>query len=214
MKLDIMGEDTPGPGSYRGKKDMSETPRMPSSAFRSSFAQRAKTPAETPGAGAVRAQPRVCRAVACQRWRRHAQQGADRFTQGARRPTMGRRSGHVRGARRRLSGCVGREVSRAHEPLEPWLRLAPACARAAIPEGAGRHARPWRVRVRAAEMRRVDGHASAFKSGSHRLQVEEQSGDPGAYDPNAQPRPCARGDVVVWPLEPRRLRRFRRLVVS
>merc|ERR1719230_972139 len=31
---------------------------------------------------------------------------------------------------------------------------------------------------------RVDGHASAFKSGSHRLQVEEETGDPGAYDPN------------------------------
>jgi len=53
MKLDIMGEDTPGPGSYRSKKDMSETPHMPSAAFRSSSAQRAKTRAqETPGAGA------------------------------------------------------------------------------------------------------------------------------------------------------------------
>ena len=31
---------------------------------------------------------------------------------------------------------------------------------------------------------RVDGHASSFKSGSQRLQVEDDSGDPGAYDPN------------------------------
>ena len=53
MKLDITGEDTPGPGSYRARKDMSDTPRMPSSAFRSSSAQRAKTRAQdTPGAGA------------------------------------------------------------------------------------------------------------------------------------------------------------------
>ena len=57
MKLDIMGEDTPGPGSYKEKKNMSDTPRMPSSAFRSSSAQRMKehnhyTP--SPGAYDVR----------------------------------------------------------------------------------------------------------------------------------------------------------------
>ena len=53
MKLDIMGEDTPGPGSYRGKKNMSENQHMPSSAFRSSSAQRSKVRAQdNPGAGA------------------------------------------------------------------------------------------------------------------------------------------------------------------
>merc|ERR1719409_847171 len=31
----------------------------------------------------------------------------------------------------------------------------------------------------------ADGHASAFKSGAHRLQGEEETGDPGAYDPNS-----------------------------
>ena len=58
MKLDIMGEDTPGPGSYRSKKDMSETPRMPSAAFRSSSAQRAKTrQQDVPGAGSYEPNP-------------------------------------------------------------------------------------------------------------------------------------------------------------
>jgi len=53
MKLDIMGEDTPGPGTYRGKKDMTDGQHMPSAAFRSSSSQRAKTrTTETPGAGA------------------------------------------------------------------------------------------------------------------------------------------------------------------
>ena len=53
MKLDIMGEDTPGPGSYSSKKDLSESTSMPSSAFRSSSAQRMKsTHSATPGAGA------------------------------------------------------------------------------------------------------------------------------------------------------------------
>ena len=53
MKLDIMGEDTPGPGSYRSKKQMSDGSTMPSSSFRSSSAQRAKVRAQdTPGAGA------------------------------------------------------------------------------------------------------------------------------------------------------------------
>ena len=52
MKLDIMGEDTPGPGSYRSRKEMSESSHMPSAAFRSSSAQRAKgKSADTPGAG-------------------------------------------------------------------------------------------------------------------------------------------------------------------
>merc|ERR1719409_397241 len=46
MKLDIMGEDTPGPGSYRSKKDLAENNHMPSSAFRSSSAQRAKVKAQ------------------------------------------------------------------------------------------------------------------------------------------------------------------------
>jgi len=52
MKLDIMGEDTPGPGTYRGKKELSEGSQMPSSAFRSSSAQRGKERNNaTPGAG-------------------------------------------------------------------------------------------------------------------------------------------------------------------
>ena len=52
MKLDIMGEDTPGPGSYKSKKDLAEKQHMPSSAFRSSSAQRGKTKSQdTPGAG-------------------------------------------------------------------------------------------------------------------------------------------------------------------
>ena len=52
MKLDIMGEDTPGPGSYRGKQQMSDVAHMPSSAFRSSSAQRAKgKTTDTPGVG-------------------------------------------------------------------------------------------------------------------------------------------------------------------
>ena len=42
MKLELMGEDTPGPGSYRAKKELGDDQRMPSSAFRSSSAQRAK----------------------------------------------------------------------------------------------------------------------------------------------------------------------------
>ena len=47
-----MGEDTPGPGSYRAKKDMSDVQHMPSASFRSSSAQRAKVrSSETPGAG-------------------------------------------------------------------------------------------------------------------------------------------------------------------
>ena len=53
MKLDIMGEDTPGPGTYRAKKELSEGSAMPSSAFRSSSAQRGKERANpTPGVGA------------------------------------------------------------------------------------------------------------------------------------------------------------------
>ena len=52
MKLDIMGEDTPGPGSYKGKQQMSDVTHMPSASFRSSSAQRAKGKQhETPGAG-------------------------------------------------------------------------------------------------------------------------------------------------------------------
>ena len=52
MKLDIMGEDTPGPGSYRAKKELSEGAHMPSAAFRSSSAQRGKARgSDTPGAG-------------------------------------------------------------------------------------------------------------------------------------------------------------------
>merc|ERR1719240_2384273 len=52
MKLDIMGEDTPGPGSYRGKQQMSDVTHMPSASFRSSSAQRAKGKmGDTPGAG-------------------------------------------------------------------------------------------------------------------------------------------------------------------
>ena len=54
MKLDIMGEDTPGPGAYKAKKDLADEQHMPSSAFRSSSAQRGKSKAaaDTPGAGA------------------------------------------------------------------------------------------------------------------------------------------------------------------
>ena len=52
MKLDVTGEDTPGPGTYRSKKELSEGPHMPSAAFRSSSAQRGKERnSSTPGAG-------------------------------------------------------------------------------------------------------------------------------------------------------------------
>merc|ERR1719230_1452396 len=52
MKLDIMGEDTPGPGTYRAKKEMADATHMPSAAFRSSSAQRGKSKmTDTPGAG-------------------------------------------------------------------------------------------------------------------------------------------------------------------
>ena len=55
MKLDIMGEDTPGPGSYKGgTNDFGRElfQKGPSSSFRSSSAQRAKgKSADTPGAG-------------------------------------------------------------------------------------------------------------------------------------------------------------------
>ena len=52
MKLDIMGEDTPGPGTYRSSKEMTEKSHMPSAAFRSSSSQRAKArSSDAPGAG-------------------------------------------------------------------------------------------------------------------------------------------------------------------
>ena len=60
MKVDILGEDTPGPGSYDSKKAQGEAKlKMPSSSFRSSSAQRGKTRnLDTPGAGAYNPNPR------------------------------------------------------------------------------------------------------------------------------------------------------------
>ena len=56
MKLDIMGEDTPGPGTYRDqRRELGKElfTKGPSSAFRSSSAQRARVRAQdNPGAGA------------------------------------------------------------------------------------------------------------------------------------------------------------------
>jgi len=54
MKVDIFGENTPGPGSYDSKRPQQDSKeRQPSSAFRSGSVQRAKTRnADTPGAGA------------------------------------------------------------------------------------------------------------------------------------------------------------------
>ena len=52
MKLDLLGEGTPGPGSYDAKKAQGLFDKMPSSSFRSSSTQRAKTRNEdTPGVG-------------------------------------------------------------------------------------------------------------------------------------------------------------------
>ena len=184
MKLDIMGEDTPGPGSYRGKKDMSETPRMPSSAFRSSSAQRAKTRyQETPGAGSYEpnlasVEPSPVNAAAGMRSK------GDRFTRDKQTTDGGVGPGtydsHADGS---LAAKVAKSVERMSRSnpgfgsRQPARELPYQKDQADMP-GPG----AYDGKARDAH---VDGHASAFKSGSHRLQVEEESGDPGAYDPSA-----------------------------
>ena len=54
MKVDIFGENTPGPGQYDSKKPQEDSQKkQPSSAFRSGSGQRSKVRnADTPGAGA------------------------------------------------------------------------------------------------------------------------------------------------------------------
>ena len=168
---------------------------------------------ETPGAGSYEPNLASVEPSACQRCRRHAQQGRIASHQGASTTTdggvgPGTYEAHADGS---LAASVAKSVERMSRSnpgfgsRQPARELPYQKEQADMP-GPG----AYDGKARDAH---VDGHASAFKSGSHRLQVEEETGDPGAYDPNATAT-LRTGDVVVWPLEPRGLGRVRRLVVS
>merc|ERR1740138_2042304 len=184
MKLDIMGEDTPGPGSYRSKQDLAEKQHMPSSAFRSSSSQRAKTRLhDTPGAGSydpnmAAVEPGSANSGAGMRSK------ASRFT--AERTTTdqgvgpGSYENHADGS---LAASVAKSVERMSRSnpgfgsRQPARELPYQKEQADMP-GPGAYEQKGKDNP-------VDGHGSAFKSGTQRLQVEEVTGDPGAYDPNS-----------------------------
>ena len=189
MKLDIMGEDTPGPGSYKSpRKEFGHElfAKGPSSSFRSSSAQRAKTrQQDTPGAGAYEpnlsaVEPSAANGAAGMRSKasRFSSKDGGTTDQGV---GPGTYEAHVDGS---LAASVAKSVERMSRSnpgfgsRQPARELPYQKEQADMPGPGAYDSKSGRDVV-------VDGHASAFKSGSHRLQVEEDSGDPGAYDPTA-----------------------------
>ena len=186
MKLDIMGEDTPGPGSYRDNaKEFGRElfAKGPSSAFRSSSSQRAKTRLQdTPGAGSYdpnmrSVEPGSANSGAGMRSK------ASRFT--AERTTTdqgvgpGSYENHADGS---LAASVAKSVERMSRSNPGFGSRQPARE---LPYQKEQADMPGPGAYDSARGERAEGHASAFKSGTQRLQVEEVTGDPGAYDPNS-----------------------------
>ena len=186
MKLDIMGEDTPGPGSYRDNaKEFGKElfAKGPSSAFRSSSSQRAKTrQQETPGAGAYdpnlsAVEPGSANSGAGMRSK------ANRFVSERTTTDAGVGPGSYEN---QADGSLAASVAKS---VERMSRSNPGF-------GSRQPARELPYQKEQADMPgpgaydsgkgkdRAEGHVSSFKSGSQRLQVEEATGDPGAYDPN------------------------------
>ena len=183
MKLDIMGEDTPGPGTYRAKKELSEGSAMPSSAFRSSSAQRGKERANpTPGVGAY--DPRMSAVEpGMQNGGSGMRSKAQRFATEKTSTDMGVGPGtyesHTDGS---LAQSVAKSVERMSRSNPGFGSRQPARE---LPYQKEQADMPGPGAYDARSGKAPDGHASAFKSGSQRLQVEEPTGDPGAYDPYA-----------------------------
>ena len=185
MKLDIMGEDTPGPGTYRGGQDFGRElfAKGPSAAFRSSSAQRGKSRmTETPGAGSydpilTSVEPGLANGGAGMKSK------GQRFTTEKSTTDMGVGPGtyeaHVDGS---LAASVAKSVERMSRS-NPGFGTRQAARELPYQKEQADMPGPGAYDARKGNV--VDGHASAFKSGSQRLQVEEATGDPGAYDPNA-----------------------------
>merc|ERR1719424_1627863 len=181
-----MGEDTPGPGSYKGgTNDFGRElfQKGPSSSFRSSSAQRAKGKSvDTPGAGSydpnmAAVEPSSSNSGAGMRSK------AQRFAAERTTTDGGVGPGTYESQNdRSLASSVAKSVERMSRSNPGFGSRQPARE---LPYQKEQADMPGPGAYDSKLDRNVEGHASAFKSGSHRLQVEEQTGDPGAYDPTA-----------------------------
>merc|ERR1719424_2442197 len=181
-----MGEDTPGPGSYKGgTNDFGRElfQKGPSSSFRSSSAQRAKgKSADTPGAGSYdprmsAVEPSSSNSGAGMRSKAQRFQQEKQTTDGGVGPGTYESQGD-----RSLAASVAKSVERMSRSNPGFGSRQPARE---LPYQKEQADMPGPGAYEGQKYRAPDGHASAFKSGSQRLQVEEPTGDPGAYDPNA-----------------------------
>merc|ERR1719473_1538280 len=181
-----MGDDTPGPGSY---KDLAKQfgrelfAKGPCSSFRSSSAQRAKGKmTDTPGAGSydpnlAAVEPSSANSGAGMRSK------AQRFAQEKGTTDGGVGPGTYESQTdRSLAASVAKSVERMSRSNPGFGSRQPARE---LPYQKEQADMPGPGAYDSKVSRSEEGHASAFKSGSHRLQVEEQTGDPGAYDPTS-----------------------------
>merc|ERR1719473_818089 len=181
-----MGDDTPGPGSY---KDLAKQfgrelfAKGPCSSFRSSSAQRAKGKmTDTPGAGSydpnlAAVEPAGANSGASMRSKAQRFAAEKNTTDGGVGPGT-----YESQADRSLAASVAKSVERMSRSNPGFGSRQPARE---LPYQKEQADMPGPGAYDSKVDRSQEGHASAFKSGSHRLQVEEQTGDPGAYDPNA-----------------------------
>jgi len=205
MRVDIMGESTPGPGEYNGdlmmrtgkKANLSafdSSEKYPSSSFQSKSAKVGKVGNEqVPGAGAYTPSMSSIEAAPSNPAMHMKAQGK-RF-EAVKQVTdpmvgPGAYESHMEGS---VATSVKKSVSKASRANPGFGTLMPAHELPFLDEvqDAQDMPGPGAYEAPKSSIQSVDGHSSAFKSASKRNDVSNASGsldttgDPGSYDPYA-----------------------------
>jgi len=185
MATSVVGtKENPGPGSYDGKRAEGLFDKMPSSAFRSTSQQRKKGPGEdTPGVGTYK--PRKEAVEPNQRNTGHGMRAkSERF-----RPEKVMTDDNVGPGLYDFGEFMSTELERSISKMSrSGAGFGTKAVQRELPYGAAAlgHPGPGSYDEQAI-VAGVDPNkrpSSAFKSGSKRMDIEDETiGDPGSYDP-------------------------------